>query len=145
MKYSRSFFKSRLFLHFSRFLPSFYFFWPYIYIYIYIPVANTVLFHDEKKKISAATCRPTQLCPLLIPLHVSASGNKKIEKSLHLRLRNSIYTCNSSVRVSAIKNASLFPERLTINSRKWSVKKCNVVWESNQENILLASFLFQFK
>lgn len=118
----------------------------HIYIYIYIPVANTVLFHDEKKKISAATCRPTQLCPLLIPLHVSASGNKKIEKSLHLRLRNSIYTCNSSVRVSAIKNASLFPERLdTIDSWKWSVKKCNVVRESNQENILLASFLFQFK
>lgn len=44
MKYSRSFFKSRLFLHFSQFLSSVYFFWPYI------PVANTVLFHDEKKK-----------------------------------------------------------------------------------------------
>lgn len=144
MKYSRSFFKSRLFLHFSRFLPSFYFFWPYIYIYIYTSSKYGSL-SRRKKKISAATCRPTQLCPLLIPLHVSASGNKKIEKSLHLRLRNSIYTCNSSVRVSAIKNASLFPERLTINSRKWSVKKCNVVWESNQENILLASFLFQFK
>lgn len=144
MKYSRSFFKSRLFLHFSRFLPSFYFFWPYIYIYIYTSSKYGSL-SRRKKKISAATCRPTQLCPLLIPLHVSASGNKKIEKSLHLRLRNSIYTCNSSVRVSAIKNASLFPERLTINSRKWSVKKCNVVRESNQENILLASFLFQFK
>lgn len=74
MKYSRSFFKSRLFLHFSQFLSSVYFFWPYI------PVANTVLFHDEKKKISAATCRPTQLCPLLIPLHVSASVKQENRK-----------------------------------------------------------------
>lgn len=104
MKYSRSFFKSLLFLYFSQFLSSVYFFWPYIpYI-----VTNTVLFHHEKK-ILAATCRS----PIMAVANSAPrfrERNKKIEKSLHrLRARNSIYTCNSTVCVSTIKNGSLFP------------------------------------